>query len=185
VDDREATEQVGRIEVLLDQVEALGDPAARDLATELVQTVLAVYGEGLSRVVARVAERDDGTLAAALAGDELVAHLLLLHGLHPVPLESRVQGALEEMRPYLDTHGGDVALLGVEEGVVRLQLEGSCSGCPSSALTLRHGIETAIHKAAPDVIRIEAQDAPAPAAGGLIQLEVADTLTCPLPQVGA
>jgi Fe-S cluster biogenesis protein NfuA len=185
VDDQEARERVGRIEVLLDQVDALPDPAARDTATELVETVLAVYGEGLARVVARVAERDDGTLADQFAADELVAHLLLLHGLHPVPLEARVQGALEEMRPYLDTHGGDVALLGVDDGVVRLQLEGSCSGCPSSAVTLRNGIEAAIHKAAPDVIRIEAQDAPAPAAGGLIQLEVAEALRCPVPQVGA
>ena len=56
---------------------------------------------------AHVAERDDGTLADALAGDELVAHLLLLHGLHPVPLEARVRGALDEVRPYLETHGGE------------------------------------------------------------------------------
>jgi Fe-S cluster biogenesis protein NfuA len=183
VDDASAQAAVGRIEALLDAVDALPDGAARDTATELVQTVVAVYGEGLARVVAQVAARDDGTVAAALAADELVAHLLLLHGLHPVPLEARVQGALEEMRPYLDTHGGDVALLGVEDGVVHLQLEGSCSGCPSSAVTLRHGIEAAIHKAAPDVLRIEAQDAPAPS--GLIQLEVADTLSCPVPQAGA
>jgi Fe-S cluster biogenesis protein NfuA len=180
----EATDRMARIEALLDDVDALGDPAARETATELVQELLAVYGEGLARMVGHVAERDDGTLAAALAADELVAHLLLLHGLHPVPLEARVEGALEEMRPYLDTHGGDVRLLGVQDGVVRLQLQGSCSGCPSSALTLRHGIEEAIHKAAPDVERIEAEDAPAPAAaGGLIQLEIADTLACPLPEV--
>ena len=68
-------------------------------------------------MVAHVADRDDdGALAEALAGDELVAHLLLLHGLHPVPLEERVRGALDEVRPYLDSHGGDVELLGVEDG---------------------------------------------------------------------
>ena len=178
-------DRVQRIEALLDEVDGLPDPAARDLATELVQTLLAVYGEGLARMVGHVAGRDDGTLAAALAGDELVAHLLLLHGLHPVPLEARVRGALEEMRPYLDAHGGDVELLGVDEGVVRLQLQGSCSGCPSSAVTLKHGIEEAIHKAAPDVERIVAEDAPVPANGNLIQLEISDTLTCPLPEVKA
>jgi Fe-S cluster biogenesis protein NfuA len=181
----DATDGIARIEALLDEVEQLGDPAARETATELVQTLLAVYGEGLARMVGHVAERDDGTMAATLAGDEVVAHLLLLHGLHPVPLETRVEGALEEMRPYLDSHGGNVRLLGVEDGVVRLQLQGSCSGCPSSALTLRHGIEEAIHKAAPDVERIEAEDAPAPVGGGLIQLEIADDLRCPLPEVPA
>jgi Fe-S cluster biogenesis protein NfuA len=114
-----------------------------------------------------------------LAGDELVEHLLFLHGLHPVPVETRVAGALEQMRPYLDTHGGDVRLLGVEDGVVRLQLQGSCSGCPSSAVTLKHGIEEAIYAAAPDIDRIEAEDAPEPSAG-LIQI---DNLVCPLPEV--
>jgi Fe-S cluster biogenesis protein NfuA len=183
VDDQAARDRVGRIEALLETVDGLPDTAARDAATELVQTLLEVYGEGLARVVAHVAARDDGALASALAGDELVAHLLLLHGLHPVPLEVRVRGALEEMRPYLDAHGGDVELLGVEAGVVRLQLQGSCSGCPSSAVTLKHGIEEAIHKAAPDVERIVAEDAPAPVGGNLIQLEVSETLTCPLPQV--
>jgi Fe-S cluster biogenesis protein NfuA len=159
--------RVERIEQLLDQLEG------RQEVTELVQALLEMYGEGLRRIVARL----DGALDE-LAHDELVAHLLLLHGLHPVPLTARVEGALEEMRPYLDTHGGDVRLLGVSDGVVRLQLQGSCSGCPSSAITLRHGIEEAIYKAAPDVDRIEAEDAPTTPA--LLQIE---DLTCPLPGV--
>ena len=169
-----------RIEELLEQVEQLPDAAARETALELVQGLLDLYGEGLARVVGHVAEvDDDGTLAEALAGDELVAHLLLLHGLHPVPLERRVRGALDEVRPYLETHGGNVALLGVEEGVVRLQLQGSCSGCPSSAVTLKLAVEEAIHKAAPDVTEIVAVDAP-PAAPALIQLEVYEACPAPL-----
>ena len=163
-------EAVERIEALLDEVD--GQPAV----TELVQALLELYGEGLRRIAGQVDLRE-------LAHDELVAHLLLLHGLHPVPVEERVQGALREMRPYLDSHGGDVRLLGVEEGVVRLELQGSCSGCPSSALTLRHGIEEAIYKAAPDVERVEAEDAPAGPVGPdspLIQIE---NMVCPLPEV--
>lgn len=159
------------------EIESLADPAAREKATELVQAMLDVYGEGLERIVERVAESDDGELAAAFAGDELVAHLLLLHGLHPVPLETRVRGALDEVRPYLESHGGNVELLGVEEGVAKLRLEGSCSGCPSSTMTLKLAIEDAIHKAAPDVDGIEAEGASARAApAGLIQLEVSDSL---------
>jgi Fe-S cluster biogenesis protein NfuA len=168
-----------RIEALLEEVEGLADPAARETALELVQELLDLYGEGLARVVGHVAERDDdGTLADALAADELVAHLLLLHGLHPVPLERRVGEALAEVRPYLESHGGNVELLGIEEGVVRLQLQGSCSGCPSSAVTLKLAVEEAIHKAAPDVEEIVAVDAaPQP---GLIQLEVYDACPAPL-----
>ena len=91
--------------------------------------------------------------------DELVAHLLLLHGLHPVPVRERVRGALDEVRPYLVAHGGGVELLGVDDGVVRLRLEGACNGCPSSALTLKLAVEEAIARAAPDVERIEAEGA--------------------------
>ena len=168
-----------RIEALLEEVEGLADPAARATALELVQGLLDLYGEGLARVVGHVAERDeDGALADALASDELVAHLLLLHGLHPVPLERRVGEALAEVRPYLETHGGNVELLGVEAGIVRLQLQGSCSGCPSSAVTLKHAVEEAIHKAAPDVEEIVAVDAPPQPA--LIQLEVYEACPAPL-----
>jgi Fe-S cluster biogenesis protein NfuA/nitrite reductase/ring-hydroxylating ferredoxin subunit len=174
MDDRQARECVARIEALLEEVEGL--PAA----VELVQGLLDLYGEGLGRIVA-----SDPTLVARLDGDEVVTHLLLLHGLHPVPLEERVVGALDEVRPYLASHGGGVELLGVEEGVVRLRLQGSCDGCPSSTATLKLAIEDAIHKAAPDVERIEAEGAQPPApppliqlgtAPGLIQLEVSDTL---------
>src|SRR4051795_9537844 len=113
--------------------------------------------------------------SAPPAADELAAPLLLLHGLHPVPLEARVRGALDEVRPYLESHGGNVELLGVEEAVVRLRMEGSCSGCPSSTVTLKLAIEDAIHKAAPDIDGIEAEGVePAPApAGGLLQIEMA------------
>ena len=159
---------VERVDALLEQLDG------RPEVDELVQALLEMYGEGLRRIAARYDMRE-------IAGDELVDHLLFLHGLHPVPVEERVAGALSEMRPYLDSHGGDVRLLGVEDGVVRLQLQGSCSGCPSSAVTLRHGIEEAIYRAAPDIERVEAEDAPA-AAPALLQI---DNLVCPLPEVKA
>lgn len=175
MDDATAGELIARVEGLLEQVEALPDPAARDKATELVQGMLDLYGEGMSRIVDVVAERDDGgEMAAVLGDDELVAHLLFLHGLHPVPVEARVLDALEGVRPYLESHGGNVELLGVEDGVARLRMEGSCKGCPSSAMTLKLAIEDAIFKVAPDVEEVRAEDAvdaAAPAAG-LIQLEV-------------
>ncbi|MEA2267491.1 MAG: hypothetical protein QOC64_101, partial [Solirubrobacteraceae bacterium] len=113
----------------------------------------------------------------------LVSHLLLLHGLHPVALEARVRGALDEVRPYLESHGGDVELVGIEAGVVRLRLQGSCDGCASSTMTLKLAIEDAIHKAAPDVERVEAEGAvaaPAPSPA-LLQIEVSDALRPPAP----
>jgi Fe-S cluster biogenesis protein NfuA/nitrite reductase/ring-hydroxylating ferredoxin subunit len=158
LDDKGLQERVARMETLLGEIETLADPNARTRAAEVVGVLLELYGEGLARmmeVVARGEERD--RIFEALAGDELISHLLLLHGLHPLDLETRVVQALEEVRPYLQSHGGNVELLGVEGGVARLRLQGSCSGCPSSTMTLKLAIEEAVLKAAPDLEGIEAE----------------------------
>jgi Fe-S cluster biogenesis protein NfuA/nitrite reductase/ring-hydroxylating ferredoxin subunit len=183
LDDRAARERVARVDALLEDLGGAIGAVPVDTAVELVQALLDLYGEGLARVVAHVAAADaSGALARAFSDDELVAHLLLLHGLHPVALEDRVREALAEVRPYLESHGGDVDLLGIDEGVVRLALRGSCDGCASSTMTLKLAIEDAIHKAAPDVEAVVAEGAaeaaPAP---GLLQIQLSDALRAPEP----
>jgi Fe-S cluster biogenesis protein NfuA/nitrite reductase/ring-hydroxylating ferredoxin subunit len=170
VDDREARERVAAIEGLLTEIDSLDEPA-RSLATNTVQAVVELYGEGLARIADSVADAGAGEVQERLVGDEVVSHLLLLHDLHPVDVETRVRVALQEVGPYLGSHGGGVELLGVSDGVARLRLEGSCEGCPSSAMTLQLAIEEAIHKAAPDVERVEAEGVAEPKpTQGLIQL---------------
>jgi Fe-S cluster biogenesis protein NfuA len=155
MDDLQARELVARIDVLLEQVQDV----------ELVQALVDLYGEGLARIVAH-----DPECVAGVASDELVSHLLLMHGLHPVPLEDRVLGALADVRPYLEQHGGDVELVSVEGGVARLRLQGTCNGCASSTATLKLAIEDAIQRVAPDIDGIEAEGVAAP---GLLQIELA------------
>lgn len=158
LDDQGLQERVRRMETLLEEVETLPDPHARAKAAEVVGVLLDLYGDGLARMMEVVARGEEGeSNFEAFAGDELVSHLLLLHGLHPLSLQARVVKALDEVRPYLQSHGGNVELLGVEDGVARLRLQGSCDGCPSSAMTLKLAIEEAIQKAAPDIERIEAE----------------------------
>ena len=158
LDDKGLQERVTRMEALLGEIETLSDPNARSKAAEVVGLLLELYGEGLARMMEVVAEGEERERAFdAFAEDELVSHLLLLHGLHPLDLETRVVRALEEVRPYLLSHGGNVELLGVEEGVARLRMQGSCSGCPSSTVTLKLAIEEAIQKTAPDLERIQAE----------------------------
>jgi Fe-S cluster biogenesis protein NfuA/nitrite reductase/ring-hydroxylating ferredoxin subunit len=173
LDTTQAAELVGRTEQLLDELERLPDGSARSTATELIAALLDLYGAGLGRIVDTVAARDSGELAQALAEDDLVSHLLLLHGLHPVPLGERLAGALDEVRPYLESHGGNVELLAIEDGAVRLRLQGSCSGCPSSTVTLKLAIENAIRRAAPEIGEIVADGVePAPEPGpALLQIE--------------
>lgn len=172
-DRQEPLELVGEVERLLGELEALPDPAVQEKAMGAVQALLELYGAGLERIVDVVSAREEAPeLARAFAEDELVAHLLILHGLHPIPVEDRVLEALDEVRPYLESHGGNVDLLGVEGGVVQLRLAGSCSGCPSSTMTLKLAIEKAIHKAAPEIEEVIAEDAAVVPDSPLLQIEV-------------
>jgi Fe-S cluster biogenesis protein NfuA/nitrite reductase/ring-hydroxylating ferredoxin subunit len=157
LDDQQLTERVGRIETLLEEIESFKDPQARAKTAEMVQTLLELYGEGLGRIVECVGRLGGEDLKDELLGDELISHLLLLHGLHPVGLETRVLGALDEVRPYLESHGGNVQFLGIEGDVARVRLEGSCDGCPSSTMTLKLAIEEAVQKAAPELEGVEAE----------------------------
>ncbi|NDZ82190.1 NifU family protein [Streptomyces sp. SID10853] len=156
-----------RIDTLI-AASAAGGAVARERSEELVRLVTDFYGAGLERLLDLVHEqgRLDDELLAALAADDLVASLLLVHGLHPYGVETRVEEALESVRPYLGSHGGDVELLGVTaDGVVTLRLLGSCDGCPSSSATLKLAVRSAVEAAAPEITGIEVE-APAEGAAG-------------------
>jgi Fe-S cluster biogenesis protein NfuA/nitrite reductase/ring-hydroxylating ferredoxin subunit len=159
---------LARVQDLQEQLESAGETVSRDLAQELVSGVVEMYGAGLERILSWLfAVGDDGErLAVALADDPLVATLLLIHDLHPVPLEVRVQGALDSVRPYMESHGGNVELLSLRDGVARISLRGSCSDCSASSVTLELAIKQALEEAAPDLDGLEVEGV-APQAGGL------------------
>ena len=158
-DMQERQRRAERIETLIQEVSEFSDPHARDIAEELIQALLDLYGEGLARILELSVQTGalGYKLVESLASDDLVGSLLLLHDLHPRDIETRVVDALDEVRPYLKSHGGNVEVVSVEDGVARLRLEGSCHGCPSSTMTLKSTIEEAIFKAAPDLDRLEVE----------------------------
>ena len=167
LDDQDLKERAAQIETLVEEMASFKDADARTKMTELLQALLQLYGEGLSRVL-EIVGRQDSAIVNLLAQDELIAHLLFLHGLHPVPVETRVAAALEEVRPYLQSHGGSVELVGMMHGVAQLRLHGSCRGCPSSAMTLKLTIEDALGKAAPDLEGIVVEEMNEPQPGPMI-----------------
>ena len=158
-----------RIQTLLD-ASAAGGVAAHERAVQLVGEVTDLYGAGLERML-RIAMSTDPGLAERFADDDLVASLLLVHGLHPHDLQRRIEDALDSVRPYLGSHGGDVTLLGVVDDVVRLQFAGSCKSCPSSAVTLELTVEDAVRAAAPEIASIEVVAAEAAPSVGVIPAE--------------
>jgi Fe-S cluster biogenesis protein NfuA/nitrite reductase/ring-hydroxylating ferredoxin subunit len=152
-------ELVERVQELSEEVERLRDPRSRALAQELLGAVLELYGDGLARIVAAIDEAGEAgaEIRGRLAEDGAVASLMLIHDLYPVPIAERVEEALESVRPYMESHGGDVELLGLEGDVARLRLQGSCDGCPASSATLELAIKSALEEAAPDLQGIEVE----------------------------
>jgi Fe-S cluster biogenesis protein NfuA len=168
----ELDRRIERVDELIQRLEAGADPSVRATTQELVATLMEFHGAGLDRILGLVRQSADAAgLVQRLAGDDLVQSLLLLHGLHPVDMQTRVLGALEKTRPYLRSHGGNVELVAVDaDGTVRLRMQGSCHGCPSSAVTLKLAIEKAIQEAAPDVTAIVVEDEHRPRETGPLPL---------------
>lgn len=158
---QEFQKQLGRVEELIAALEGVQNPAVRGQISELIQTLLDLHGSGLERILSVVYESGEGAAVIDQLGqDRLVSGLLLLHGLHPLDLEARVRKALEEVKPRLGLHGGSVEFVSVtEEGAVRIKLEGNCSGCPSSRVTLHSTIEEELYAAAPDITSLEVEGA--------------------------
>jgi Fe-S cluster biogenesis protein NfuA/nitrite reductase/ring-hydroxylating ferredoxin subunit len=172
-------ELLDRVQDLSERVDELTDVRARTLAQELMATVIAMYGDGLSRMIEVIADsREAGaTILDQFAQDGAVASLLLIHDLYPVPLRDRVIEALDTVRPYMESHGGNVELASLEDGVAKLVLEGSCNGCAASRATLELAIKQALDEHAPDLAGLEVEGVTEPAVPDSgIQLPMAGAL---------
>lgn len=161
---------IARVQELTAQLEEVHDLQARAVADELVSSIIQLYGEGLERIVEALGEPGASVadVRERLVEDGVVASLLLIHGLYPVDLETRVLEALERVRPYMESHGGDVELLGIEDGVARMRLVGHCESCPASEATLELAIKKALEETAPDLEGLAVdgvREAPAPLGG--------------------
>src|SRR5437660_12676852 len=161
-----------RVEELLDSLRSVGFGTAADAAEEHVGLLVGLYGDGLARIAVILAEEGEAGAAimARLADDPQVEGLLLLHDLHPLDVDARIQRALDRVRPYLGSHAGGVQYLGVADGVARLRLEGSCHGCPSSTVTVQLTITSAVQDAAPEVTDVVVEGMTAAPEPALLQI---------------
>ncbi len=132
------------------------DPAARKVAEELQAAVEAVHRAGLVSIVRRLRGDERARPVLFELVDDPVVHLLLsLHGIvRPDPVTHANQ-VLESVRPQLHSHGGDVALVRIEDGTAFVRLEGACNGCSMSSVTLRNLVEDALVQGVPAVTKVE------------------------------
>ena len=149
---------VQRIADLVARVEAHHDPSVVRDVFELLDWIDTLHREGLERIAGGLA--GVGFLEKAL-DDPVVAHLFAIYGLVSADdAEVHVEAALEEVRPYVRSHGGEMTLSSIDAGVVRLGMHGACDGCPSAVVTLTQSVEKAIRERWPGLVRVEVEEAP-------------------------
>jgi Fe-S cluster biogenesis protein NfuA/nitrite reductase/ring-hydroxylating ferredoxin subunit len=158
--------RVGRhIQELIERVNEVPDPSSRAILEECLESLLSFYGRGLERILELVGEAgpEGRKVYESLINDGAVRGLLLIHNLHPVSLETRLTEALDKIRPYMESHGGNVELLSLHDDFATLRLQGHCKSCPSSAVTMELALRSAIEEACPDLMGFEVEGiVPAP-----------------------
>jgi Fe-S cluster biogenesis protein NfuA len=151
---KEVETQIETIDKMVRALEEAKDPTLRDNAKELVQALMTLHGACLERILEVVGQSGESGKAIidTFARDGIVKSVLLLYGLHPVDIKTRVLEALEKIRPSMRSHVGTVSFVGLDEaGMVTLRMEGKSECCGSSASALKQAVEQAIYEAAPDI----------------------------------
>ena len=153
--------QIRRIGEIVEQLESTADPNARAMAKELLESLMALHGAALERILELAAGTGEAgeAIIRKCGSDELVSSLLLLYGLHPDDLRTRVTRALEKSQSKVESHGGSAELISInQDGVVTLRLNLKSSGCGSSASSVKSMLEAAVQDAAPDATSIVVEE---------------------------
>jgi Fe-S cluster biogenesis protein NfuA len=153
--------QIRRIGEIVEQLESTADPNARAIAKELLESLMALHGAGLERILELASEAGEAgeTIIQKCGRDQLVSSLLLLYGLHPEDLRTRVTRALDKSRTYLESHAASAELVSLSgDGAVTLRLQLKSNGCGSSAASVKSTLEAAIQDAAPDATSIVVEE---------------------------
>ena len=180
-DEAELRTAANDIEAKLDELRAMVAPAAFARVEEILERVVQLYGCGLGRVLDHARAHGAGAeLADRVAADDLLASLLLLHGLHPHDVEQRVRAAVARATDTLGADAGPIDVIAVRDGVVQLHA-GALGGGAMSARLAEAAIRRAIEDAAPEVTRIEIAGLPPappqPHAAGLVQIRLSREAT--------
>ena len=153
VDDKDFQKRVQKIGGLVHDLETIADPASRAAAKELVQLLMELHGTGLERILEIVFQSGDAghRIIDDLGEDRLVSSLLILYGLHPDDLQTRVERKLAQIDSKLHKMGAEAKLVIVNGGDVRVQVRMEGHGCGSSTRTVQSAVEEAMYEAAPDL----------------------------------
>jgi hypothetical protein len=170
-DEKDFQKRVQKIGGLVQDLEAVADPAARAAAKELVQLLMELHGSGLERILEIVFQSGGAPTIDELGRDPLVSSLLILYGLHPEDLQTRVERKLEKIVSRLHKMGAEARLVSVSGGDVRVRASVDGHACGSTSRTVRATVEEEIYDAAPDLTSLVIEGLEEPAASGFVGVE--------------
>jgi hypothetical protein len=173
VDEKDFQKRVQRIGELVDELETIGDPAARTTAKTLMQLLMDMHGRGFERIleIALLAGESGEQIIDDLGRDPLVSSLLILYGIHPEELQTRVERKLLEISSKLHKMGAEATLIGADDGGVRVRVRVDGHACGSTSRTVQGMVEEAVYEAAPDLKTLVLEGLEEPAASGFIAVE--------------
>lgn len=183
-DDKDFQNRVQRISSLVAELDAVVDPAGRAAAKQLLQLVMELHGTGLERIMELTSEAGDtgSHLIDRFGRDALVSSLLVLYGLHPDDVETRVARAVERLQPSLRKQGAELELLSVDATGVRLRVSTTGHACGSTAQTIKGSVEAAMYEAAPDLGTVVVEGLDEKAASSFVSID--KLIGSPVPAAG-
>ncbi|HKS75214.1 MAG TPA: NifU family protein [Terriglobales bacterium] len=184
--DKEFRDRVQQIGDLVQRIEGIADPSVRAASKDLVQLLMELHGTALERMMEITFQSGapGAEIIDQFGQDALVSSLLILYGLHPEPLVTRVERALDRIRPTLRKHRSDVELLAVEEGAVRLRILAGGQSCNSTQKSIQSMIEEAIYEAAPDITSLAIETPETTGTSGFVALEKLLSVPWPVSNAG-
>jgi len=173
IDEEDFQQRVQKIGGLVHDLETIADPAVRAAAKELVQLLMDMHGTGLERVLEIVFESGESgsRIIDDLGQDPSISSLLVLYGLHPDELQTRVERRLGQIASKLHKMGAEAKLASVNGGDVRVRVRVDGHACGSTSRTVRAAVEEAMYDAAPDMTSLVVEGLDEPADSGFIAIE--------------
>lgn len=172
--DNEIAQLSSRIDDLVQRVEMIADPAVRANVIALIQSLLELHGRAIGRLSELLLQSGETgrKILDDFASDEVASGLMLLYECHPESLETRVEKAVNRIQENVRSSGGDVKVLGIDSGRVRIRITGSGSGCGGSQSAVKKTVEDIVYSFAPDVTAIEIETETAGLRNDLVQVQL-------------
>jgi Fe-S cluster biogenesis protein NfuA len=166
-------EDMQRIGGLVQEIEAIADPAVQAATQGLVQSLMELHGAALEKALDIIADAGEPGMSIIdrLGRDALVSSVLILYGLHPEDLETRVAKAVDRARPHLRKQGCEVEILGINDGAIRLRVETGSHTCGSTGKAVQASLEAAVYDAAPDLTSLVIEGFEEKPASGFVALD--------------